>query len=185
MTNVADANIIILIVALLVGLIVGWWIFKSRRATDSDRHLGEAKRDKVVEAPRPEPRIAPVAPPTTGDLHEGNGIADQGAAATSDVAGQLLDAPVHSELPGASGPPDNLEILKGVGPRLAVKLNESGITRFEQLARLSPNEVSILEDGLGPFKGRLVRDRVVEQAQYLARGDKDGFEARFGKLGGA
>lgn len=179
MINVADANTIILIVALLVGLIVGWWIFKGRRA--SDRDLGEARRDKVVEAPRPEP----VAAPATADLREGNGIADQGAAATSDVAGQLLDVPVHSELPGASGPPDNLEVLKGVGPRLAAKLNESGITRFDQLARLSSNEVAILEDGLGPFKGRLVRDRVVEQAQYLARGDRDGFEARFGKLGGA
>jgi len=41
----------------------------------------------------------------------------------------------------------------------------------------------MLDDRLGPFKGRLERDRVVEQASYLARGDRDGFEARFGKLG--
>ena len=77
-----------------------------------------------------------------------------------------------------------LQYLKGVGPKLALKLNEHGITRFAQLARLSENEVAILEDKLGPFKGRLTRDRVVEQAFYLARDDRDGFEARFGSLGG-
>ncbi len=37
---------------------------------------------------------------------------------------------------------------------------------------------------MGPFKGRLARDRVAEQAGYLARGDTDGFEEKFGKLGG-
>ena len=95
----------------------------------------------------------------------------------------MLGVEVHSQLPGASGPPDNLQLLKGVGPKLAMKLNENGIIRFEQLARLSPNEVGILEDRLGPFKGRLTRDRVVEQAHYLERGDKDGFEAKFGSLG--
>ena len=75
-------------------------------------------------------------------------------------------------------------MLKGVGPKLAQKLNENGIIRFEQLAGLSATEVSMLDDRLGPFRGRLSRDRVVEQASYLARGDTDGFEARFGKLGG-
>jgi predicted flap endonuclease-1-like 5' DNA nuclease len=74
-------------------------------------------------------------------------------------------------------------LLKGVGPKLAQKLKENGIFRFDQLAALSPNEVTILDAKLGAFKGRLERDRVAEQASYLARGDRDGFEARFGKLG--
>jgi predicted flap endonuclease-1-like 5' DNA nuclease len=37
---------------------------------------------------------------------------------------------------------------------------------------------------MGPFAGRLARDRIAEQADYLARGDIDGFEDKFGKLGG-
>jgi hypothetical protein len=37
---------------------------------------------------------------------------------------------------------------------------------------------------MGPFQGRLARDRVAEQADYLARGDIEGFEEKFGKLGG-
>jgi predicted flap endonuclease-1-like 5' DNA nuclease len=113
---------------------------------------------------------------------EGRSIADTMAAATSDVTGDIIEAPVHAHLPGASGPPDDLQRLKGVGPKFAEILNERGIIRFEQLARLGPDEVQRLDPTLGPFRGRLTRDRVTEQADYLARGDVDGFEARFGKL---
>jgi len=115
---------------------------------------------------------------------EGRGIAGEFAAATSDVTGEILEAPVHANLPGASGPPDDLRSLKGVGPKFAQTLNARGIGRFDQLARLSPAEVELLDSQLGPFRGRLQRDRVIEQADYLARGDKEGFEARFGSLGG-
>ena len=39
-----------------------------------------------------------------------------------------------------------------------------------------------LDERLGAFKGRLTRDRIVEQADYLSRDDVDGYEQRFGKL---
>lgn len=110
------------------------------------------------------------------------GIADEAAAAASDVAGQILNAPVHAHLPGASGPPDDLQRLKGVGPKLASMLNGLGIFRFEQLARLSDADLECLDGQLGAFRDRLRRDQVPQQADYLARGDEDGFEHRFGKL---
>ena len=113
---------------------------------------------------------------------EGHGIAAEAAAATSDIAGQIIDAPVHANLPGASGPPDELEKLKGVGPKFAALLNAVGIVRFEQLARLSDGEIERLDQQLGAFRGRLQRDQIPLQADYLARGDVDGFEQRFGKL---
>ena len=113
---------------------------------------------------------------------EGKGLTDEAAAAVSDVAGDIIDAKVHAELPGASGPPDDLQILKGVGPKLAAILNQRGLNRFEQIAKLSPGQVETLDESLGAFRGRLARDQIVEQADYLARGDRDGFEARFGKL---
>jgi predicted flap endonuclease-1-like 5' DNA nuclease len=114
---------------------------------------------------------------------EGRGLSDEMAAATSNIAGEILEAPVHSHLPGASGPPDNLQCLKGVGPKFAQMLNARGIIRFDQLAHLSAEEVELLDAQLGPFRGRLQRDKVIEQADYLARGDTEGFEARFGSLG--
>ena len=113
---------------------------------------------------------------------EGKGLTDEAAAAAGDVAGEILDAKVHAELPGASGPPDDLQVLKGVGPKLATILNERGLTRYEQIASLSPGQIEALDESLGAFRGRLSRDKIIEQADYLARGDRDGFEAKFGKL---
>ena len=75
-------------------------------------------------------------------------------------------------------------MLKGVGPKLAAQLNELGITRYDQLAGLGDNEAALLDERMGAFRGRIARDRLVEQAGYLARGDNDGFEEKFGKLGG-
>ena len=115
---------------------------------------------------------------------EGRGLAGEAAAATSDIAGELIDAPVRRALEESDGPADDLLLLKGVGPKLAAQLNEMGFGRFEQLAGLTPTEVERIEERLGAFRGRLSRDRIVEQADYLARRDIDGYEQRFGKLTG-
>lgn len=112
---------------------------------------------------------------------EGRGLTGEAAAATSDVAGELLQAPVHEALAGGESR-DEFARMKGVGPRFAEVLHEYGFFRFEQLARLTPAEVERLDGQLGPFRGRLQRDRVIDQADYLSRGDIDGFESRFGKL---
>ena len=126
----------------------------------------------------------PLRPHMAAQQHRGEsrGIADEAAAAACDVTGQILGAPVHSHLPGAAGPPDDLQRLKGVGPKLAAMLTGLEIARFEQLARLSEADLDRLDRQLGAFRGRLRRDQVPQQADYLARGDQDGFEQRFGKL---
>jgi predicted flap endonuclease-1-like 5' DNA nuclease len=113
---------------------------------------------------------------------EGRGIAGEAAAATSDLTGAIFRAPVHRELDGEKEPHDDLGMIKGVGPKLADALRGLGFTRYEQLAHLTPTEVERLDGQLGAFRGRIARDRIVEQADYLARGDIDGFEQRFGKL---
>ena len=156
----------VFLVALVIGAIAGYLIFRPRqRITLTD--------DRPVR-----PHMAVAAEPA----REGRGVADEAAAAASDVAGQMIGARVHEELPGATGTPDDLARLKGVGPKFAALLNERGITRFEQIAKLSPGQVESIDAALGAFRGRFARDRIVEQADYLARGDIDGYQARFGKL---
>jgi predicted flap endonuclease-1-like 5' DNA nuclease len=113
---------------------------------------------------------------------EGRGLAGEHAAAASDVTGELLRAPVHRQLDGEKEPHDDLCRIKGVGPKLADALHGLGFNRYEQLAHLTPTEIERLDNQLGAFRGRITRDRIVEQADYLARGDIDGFEQRFGKL---
>ena len=141
----------------------------------------------LVLRPRQQVRLTQSTPlrphmPRRRDGPEGNSVIDEAAAATSDVAGEVIGAPVHRHLSGGAGAPDDLQRLKGVGPRFAQLLHAQGVTRYEQLARLTSAEVERLDSLLGPFRGRLTRDRVIEQADYLARGDEDGFEDRFGKL---
>lgn len=135
---------------------------------------------------RPRQRVrlsdpGPVRPHMAG-RGEGKGLTDEAAAAASDIAGDIISARVHAELPGASGPPDDLQLLKGVGPKLAAMLNQRGVTRFDQISKLSPGQVEALDSDLGAFRGRLARDKIVEQADYLARGDREGFVDRFGRL---
>ncbi|WP_326525709.1 helix-hairpin-helix domain-containing protein [Sphingomonas sp.] len=83
--------------------------------------------------------------------------------------------------PAVSGT-DDLTQLKGVGPKLAARLAELGITSFAQVAALSPDAAAALDAQLGAFQGRMARDRWIEQADYLAKGDLAGFETAFGKL---
>jgi predicted flap endonuclease-1-like 5' DNA nuclease len=138
---------------------------------------------------RPKQRVAltdsaPVRPHMTAQKRppEGRGLAGEAAAATSDVAGDIISAPVHRALDGRGDPHDDLCLIKGVGPKFAAALQKLGFTRFEQIAQLTPTEIERLEPHLGAFRGRIAKDRIAEQAQYLARNDTDGFEQRFGKL---
>lgn len=140
-------------------------LVRGRRARSRAPVLSERVRDE-----RPYLRAAPPPAPAA--------VTDEVAAAATDVVGDLLRVPTRDEAAG-----DDLQMLKGVGPKLAARLHELGITSFAQLAGMSEAEVGRLDERLGPFRGRAARDRLAEQARYLERGDTDGFEARFGKLG--
>lgn len=137
---------------------------------------------------RPRQRVsltdsAPVRPHMARAMPaEGRGIAGEAAAAASDVTGDILSAPVHKALDQGGEPGDDLCLIKGVGPKFAQALHALGFNRFEQLAGLSGTEIERLDGQLGAFAGRIARDRVAEQAAYLARNDTDGFEQAFGKL---
>jgi predicted flap endonuclease-1-like 5' DNA nuclease len=122
------------------------------------------------------PHMAPAVPA------EGRGLVGEAAAATTDVAGDIINAQVHRALEHGAEPGDDLCRIKGVGPKFAQALHALGFDRFEQIAGLSPTEIDRLDLQLGAFSGRIERDRIVEQAEYLARNDVDGFEQKFGKL---
>ena len=138
--------------------------------------LRTRQRVRLTDSAPTRPHMAYARPP------EGRGLAGEAATATTDVTGELLRAPVHNKLDGVGDSGDDLCRIKGIGPKFADALHALGFCRFEQLAGLSPPEIERLDVQLGAFRGRITRDRIVEQADYLARGDVDGFEQRFGKL---
>lgn len=111
---------------------------------------------------------------------EHHDVVSAAATAVEDVAGPLFGVEAHPDL---AGPPDDLTRIKGLGPKAAAQLKLLGITRYAQLGALGPSECAALDAQMGVFRGRLERDRWVEQARYLARGDTKTFEQEFGKLG--
>jgi predicted flap endonuclease-1-like 5' DNA nuclease len=99
------------------------------------------------------------------------------------VAAPDLAAPVPHHAPREPGAGDApVTTLKGLGPRVAARLEELGITSVGQLAALDDDAAARLDAQLGSFAGRMARDRWLEQARFLAAGDRAGFEAVFGKL---
>lgn len=129
-------------------------------------------------APLAKPSPAPAAPRPIIVEKEGSSIADSGAAAVLDIAGPVIGIDAHPDMPS-----DELTRIKGLGPKAQVVLNGFGIHRFATLAALEPAQASELDARLGAFKGRIFRDRWIEQARYLEQDDIAGFEKEFGKLG--
>ncbi|SDY07576.1 hypothetical protein [Citreimonas salinaria] len=89
-----------------------------------------------------------------------------GPGAASEPVGrkpETLDAPR-----GAGG--DDLQRIKGVGPKLAGQLNAAGIYHFDQIAGWSADEVAWIERNVDGAKGRIIRDDWVAQARTLATG---------------
>jgi predicted flap endonuclease-1-like 5' DNA nuclease len=79
--------------------------------------------------------------------------------------------------------PDNLELLKGVGPKVNNMLKGLGITSFAQVASWTPADVAEIDGKLGAFAGRISRDNWIDQAQLLVAGDVAAFEKKYGALG--
>ena len=97
--------------------------------------------------------------------------AETATAAEPEAAEQPPAAPAASQEENAfarpEGEPDDLKKITGVGPVLEGKLNVLGITRFDQIAAFSPEEVARVDDLLS-FKGRVERDDWIGQAKQLA-----------------
>ena len=133
---------------------------------------------KTPEGPADEDGIAMIRPAT-----ELSPMADplpEPAAAPGIPVSEIAPAPMPVV---TDGPPDPLTRLKGLGPKAEALLNSLGIIQYAQIAAWSEADIVRIDAQMGAFKGRIQRDRWVDQARYLAAGDTAGFEAVFGKLG--
>lgn len=175
MFHVASENLIPLLVGLLVGFIIGLWIWKFARNRDESAPIlseDDPLRRPYVAAREPDP---PLTFPT------------------DDVDGGLLSEPIVSgpaageamagmEAGPDGGDDDDFQAMKGVGPKLAAMLRAEGLARYSDIAALTSGDLERLDARLGAFKGRLGRDRVVEQARLLASGEREAYEREFGRL---
>lgn len=81
------------------------------------------------------------------------------------------------------GGPDDLKMIKGVGPKMEGLLHKLGVFHFDQVASWRKKEVEWVDENLEGFKGRVSRDEWVKQAKVLAQGGTTEFSSRVKKGG--
>ena len=71
-------------------------------------------------------------------------------------------------------------MISGIGPKIEKILHDLGIYTFAQIAAWGPEEIKWVDQRL-KFKGRIIREDWVAQADALATGGRDEYVRRFGK----
>ena len=97
-------------------------------------------------------------------------------------AAEVAEVQPESLSAAREGGPDNLKLLKGVGPKLEQTLHGLGFYHFDQIAAWTDAEVAWVDTRL-KFKGRIQRDGWIEQAKVLAAGGETEFSKRAEKKG--
>jgi len=75
---------------------------------------------------------------------------------------------------------DDLKMISGIGPKIEGILHDLSVWTFAQIASWGPAEIKWVDARL-KFKGRIVREDWVAQADALAAGGRDEYVKRFGK----
>ncbi len=138
----------------------------------------EPTRAEAQKADSPAARVARGEQPTSGSARSDAGNAGSSEAATKprgktaatidpvvsdDHKPTLMTAP-------KSGKGDDLGLIWGVGPKLVTMLNGMGIWHFDQIASWNEDNLRWVDQNLGAFRGRAVRDKWIDQAKKLATG---------------
>ena len=143
-------------------------------------------KDGVVagRAAAAQPPKAPEAPkPVAKQVEETKKPAPKAKPAAKPAAAEEVTEVAPETLKEARGGlPDDLKLLKGVGPKLEQTLNELGFFHFEQIAAWGEAEVAWVDSRL-KFKGRIERDGWIAQAAKLAVGDETDFAKKAKKDG--
>ncbi|WP_306253972.1 DUF2853 family protein [Parvularcula sp. IMCC14364] len=151
---------ILLLLAFLLGLLIGWWIWY-RRERETVTEVQSEPQTIVAAAALPEQEIAaePVA------------LAD--VPTMQETRPRLYDT-------ASDGPADDLKKISGIGPKLEGLLNDTGVYYFRQIRDWTPAEVAWIDSKL-QFPGRIERDKWQAQAAILADGGDTDFASRYAK----
>lgn len=201
-----EANWLIFIAALLVGIAVAYWVFvhgskparRERRPDVLDEGAAPAQRNQaLIDAPAaarfhldPPPmagvmagigEVIAVAAQEEADDARSNREPPQTTAAEPDPTPAPPAAPIAETADGEVAA-DDLRKIKGLGPKMLTVLHALGVTSFAQVAAWTDADLDELDTKLGAFAGRPRRDSWVEQAKLLSSGDTGAYEAKFGKV---
>lgn len=124
--------------------------------------LLKRRQELVARIEHPPAPVVPPPPPAP--------VEPAPAPAPAAVAAPLSPVPA-AEPPAPStahrrAPPDDLKLIKGIGPVLERRLHELGVRSFADLAALTPERVAEIDHAID-FPGRIERERWIEQAKEL------------------
>jgi len=142
--------------------------FKKRRRQNSRRKIGH--RQLLTTVRISEILLAGAKPTKTAAVKAPKKEAKAEAAteaAPKEPKAKTAEAAAAPLFKAPKGEPDDLTVIKGIGPVAAKDLNEQGIITFAQLAKLSDKDVAKI-DGHMPFSADQIKDWR-EQAKELAK----------------
>jgi len=67
------------------------------------------------------------------------------------------------------GAPDDLKVIKGIGPKFEGDLNSKGIYYYRQIGAWKAADVKMVEGVIDSIPGRIARDEWVKQAKKLSK----------------
>ena len=161
----------------LAMLLFGLWLGRlgerggsvSRIEADLRARLAERERELSDERERAAEREAELERLRGEHAAPEYSIGVRTPAVVSEPAQVVADEPPRPPATVAEGG-DDLEQIRGVGPKLALSLREHGVTSFAQIAAWTDAEIDVFDAKLPAFKGRIRKENWVESArECLAR----------------
>ncbi|MEM1055958.1 MAG: hypothetical protein AAGI52_10565 [Bacteroidota bacterium] len=146
-----------LLLAFLLGVLIGWLLRRSRPADCEEVEADLAKaRARITDL---ENRLQ-AAQAEAAEIAEPPAAA--GAATSSGVPMALFGAPAET-------PVDDLKVISGIGPVIEKQLAGIGVTTYQQIANFTAEDVERVNDAIEVFQGRIEREEWIPQAAKLHR----------------
>ena len=127
--------------------------------------------------------MAEEPPATAPTPDEGAGTSTTATASPEPAAtaGEASGTPPPA-LAAPEGSADDLKKISGVGPGIEKTLNKLGVFHYRQIAAFTPDNIAWVDQHLR-FKGRIEREKWIEQAKTLAAGGSTEFSRRQSERG--
>lgn len=127
-------------------------------------HSGGYARPSDTTPPMPGQASALISTP---DPIEQTPIRDR-VVPTAPEPTQVPTAKPESLSEARDGLPDDLTKIKGIGGKMEKLCNSLGFWHYDQIATWTADEIAWVDDNLEGFKGRVTRDKWVDQAKVMA-----------------
>ncbi len=164
----AGEIVVWLLIAAVLGFVLGWLLRGILRVPQ--------RAAPAPQAVAPQPGHTLVTEVDTGEGHTRTGSAPVDSRFAPPTDSAPLDpveargrvAEIASRTAGDGDiPSDDLVRIHGVGPKIARLLVSMDITSFRQVARFTAEDVSVVNDALEVFPGRIERDDWMSSAREL------------------